>query len=125
MTRKIKSILVMADKEPQIVRVPAERKFFKGLIGDDLKISRLSDNTYLIANKNARLDDFNRFLNGDIILGTFIIIKMKKDKPSSFTKKEIRKYSNTFKLRRHQKKILLCREIFLSQYYLNSKKQIA
>ena len=43
-------------------------------IGKDLYKLKLNSNTYIIANKNANIDEFNRFLKGNIILGTFLII---------------------------------------------------
>ena len=110
---KIKVLLVMPGKEPQIVRIPASIKYIKSFIGENLYRIKLSENTTLIANRDANMADFNRMLGDKIILGTFFVVSKKKD---------IRKYTNMFKLRKHQKKIDIYREDYLEEYYSNQRK---
>lgn len=119
---KIKVLLVMPGKEPQVVRIPASIKYIKSFIGEKLFYIKLDENTILIANENANFDDFNRILGENFILGTFLIVSKKKNRRISMKKKDIRKYSNMFKLRKHQKKVDIFKEEFLEEYYLNQRK---
>ena len=74
---KIKSLLVMPGKEVQIVKIPASIKYIKAFIGEELYKVKLNENTLLIANKNAKIDEFNRILGTNILLGTFLIVSIK------------------------------------------------
>lgn len=114
---KIKVLLVMPGKEPQLVRIPANTKFLKSFIGDNLQRFKLDDETTLICNKDADITEFNRLFNNNILLGTFLIVAVKNKHRVSLKKKAIRKYSNMFKLRKHIRKIAHYKEEYLSQYY--------
>ena len=119
---KIKCLLVMPGKEVQRVRIPANIKFIKALIGENLLNIRANENNIIIANQNARNDEFNRFFQGNILYGTFIIVSIKKNKRTSMKKRDIRKFSNMFKLSKHQKKIERFKEEFLEEYYYQQRK---
>ena len=119
---KVKVLLVMPGKEIQTVKIPASLKFIKAFIGKELYKIRLNSNIMLIANKNATIDEFNRFLYGNIILGTFLIISIKNNRIISLKNKDIRKYTNVFKLRKHQKKIEIYKEEYLEEYYSKQRK---
>ena len=119
---KIKCLLVMPGKEIQRVRIPANIKFIKALIGENLLNIRANENNIIIANQNARNDEFNRFFQGNILYGTFIVVSLKKNKRTSMKKKHIRKFSNMFKLSKHQKKIERFKEEFLEEYYYQQRK---
>lgn len=111
----------MPNKEAQIMKIPANIKFIKSLIGDELYKVRLDDRNILIANKNADINDFNRILGTNIILGTFLIVSVKNNHRASMKKRDLRKYSNMFKLRKHQKKVNAYKDDFLEDYYTNQK----
>lgn len=119
---KIKVLLVMPGKEPQVVRIPASIKYIKSFIGENLFRIKLDDNTNLIADKNANIVDFNRMLGGNVILGTFFIVSKKNGRRVSMKKKDIRKYTNMFKLRKHQKKVDSYKDEYLEEYYSNQRK---
>ena len=119
---KIKCLLVMPGKEVQRVRIPANIKFIKALIGEHLLNIRANQNNIIIANQNARNDEFNRFFQGNILYGTFIVVSLKKNKRTSMKKKDIRKFSNMFKLSKHEKKIERFKEEFLEEYYYQQRK---
>lgn len=119
---KIKCLLVMPGKEIQRVRIPANIKFIKALIGENLLDIRANENNIIIANQNARNDEFNRFFQGNILYGTFIVVSLKKNRRTSMKKKDIRKFSNMFKLSKHQKKIERFKEEFLEEYYYQQRK---
>ena len=119
---KIKCLLVMPGKEVQRVRIPANIKFIKALIGENLLNIRANENNIIIANQNARNDEFNRFFQGNILYGTFIVVSLKKNKRTSMKKKDIRKFSNMFKLSKHEKKIERFKEEFLEEYYYQQRK---
>jgi len=119
---KIKVLLVMPGKEVQIVKIPANLKFIKAFIGNDLFRIKLNENTIIYGDKNAKNDEFNRILGGNILLGTFLIISIKNNYKISMKKKDIRKYTNMFKLRKHQKKIDIYKEEYLEEFYFNQRK---
>lgn len=119
---KIKVLLVMPGKEVQVMKIPANIKFIKSFVGEELYRVRLNENTVLIANKNAKLDEFNRILGGNILLGTFIIVSIKNKHRVSMKRKDIRKFSNMFKLRKHQRKVEIYKDEYLEEYYSNQRK---
>lgn len=118
---KIKVLLVMPGKEVQTVKIPASIKYIKAFIGDELYRVKLNENTVLIANKNAKIDEFNRILGENIILGTFLIVSIKNNRRVSMKKKDIRKFTNMFKLRKHQKKVDIYKDEYLEEYYSNQR----
>ena len=102
---KIKVLLVMPGKEVQTVRIPASIKYIKSFIGENLFRIKLDSNNILIADKDANFADFNRLLGGNVILGSFFIVSIKNNRRVSMKKKDIRKYTNMFKLKKHQRKM--------------------
>ena len=118
---KIKVLLVMPGKEVQAVKIPASIKYIKAFIGDELYRVKLNENTVIIANKNAKIDEFNRMLGGNILLGTFLIVSIKNNRRVSMNKKDIRKFTNMFKLRKHQKKVDIYKDEYLEEYYSNQR----
>lgn len=119
---KIKVLLVMPGEEVKIIRIPANNKFIKSFIGENLFEKKLDDNNILIGNSNARIEEFNRLLKNDIILGKFIIVSIKKNRRVSMKKKDIRKYKNIFKLRKHQNKINKIKDEYLEEYYSKQRE---
>lgn len=119
---KIKALLVIPNKEVQLVKIPASNKFIEAFIGKERYQKCLDENTILIANKNANIDEFNRVLGNVVLLGTFLIVSIKNNRKVSMKKKDIRKFTNIFKLRKHQKKINTYKEEFLEDYYSNQRK---
>lgn len=119
---KIKVLLVIPNNEVQLVKIPASTKFIKSFIGKNLFKIKLSENTMIIANKDAQFDDFNRIVKGNIILGTFLIVSIKNNRRVSMKKREIRRYNNMFKLRKHQSKILMYKDEYLENYYTKQKE---
>lgn len=118
---KIKVLLVMPNKEVQVVKIPASTKFIKAFIGDDLYRVKLNETTVLIANKNAKVDEFNRILGENILLGIFLIVSIENNHRVSMKKKDIRKFTNMFKLRKHQRKVELYKDEYLEEYYTNQR----
>ena len=112
----------MPGKEVQTVKIPASLKFIKSFIGNELFKIKLNETTMIYANKNATHDEFNRIIGGNIILGTFLIVSIKNNRRVSMRKKNIRKYTNMFKLRKHQKKVNIYKEEYLEEYYSNQRK---
>jgi len=132
---KIKVLLVMPGKEIQIVKIPASIKFIKSFIGNELYRIKLNRNTVIIANRDAKLDEFNRFLDGNVILGAFLIVSIKNRHRVSMKKKDIKTFSNMFQLKKHKKEIDIYKNEYLANYYLkqielqkinaeNSKREI-
>ena len=118
---KIKVLLIMPNKEVQIVKIPANIKFIKSFIGEYLFNIKLSDNIFIIANRNAKFDEFNRIVGRNIVLGTFIVVSIKNNHIVSIKKKDIRKYNNMFKLKKHESKIQMYKEEYLEEYYTNQR----
>lgn len=119
---KIKVLLVMPGKEVQLVKIPTNMNYIKGLVGKNLAKVKLDERTILIVNTRAPIDEFNRIFQENIILGTFLIVAIKNNHYISLKKREINKYTNMFKLRKHQKKINIYKEEFLEEFYSNQRK---
>lgn len=119
---KIKVLLVMPGKEVQTVRIPASIKYIKSFIGENLFRIKLDSNNILIADKDANFADFNRLLGGNVILGSFFIVSIKNNRRVSMNKKDIRKYTNMFKLKKHQRKIDIYKDEYLEEFYSNQRK---
>lgn len=119
---KVKVLLVMPGKEVQIMKIPASFKFIKSFIGEELYEVKLDKNIMILANKNASVDEFNRMLGDNIILGTFLIASIKNNRINSLKKKEQRKYANIFKLRKHKKKLDMYKNEFLEDFYTKQKE---
>ncbi len=119
---KIKCLLVMPNKEVQKVKIPGNLKFVRALIGKDLLKIRASKSNLIIANQNAEKDEFNRIYQGCILYGTFLVVSIKNKKLCSMKRKDIRKFSNMFKLSKHQKKIERFKDEFLEEYYYQQRK---
>ena len=120
---KIKVLLFMPGREAQLIKIPASTKFIKSFIGEDLFSIKLSENTMLYANKDAKVDEFNRFYKGNVLLGNFLVISIKNNYRVSMKKKDIRKYSNMFKLRKYQRRLETLKEEYLEEYYYTQRKQ--
>ncbi len=119
---KIKVLMVMPGKEVQIIKIPASMKFIRSFIGKDLFKIELDKNIMLIASKNANNDEFNRLVFDNIILGTFLVVCIKNNRIVSMKKKDLRRYFNIFKLRKHKKKIDIYKTEYLEEYYSNQRK---
>ncbi len=119
---KIKSLLVMPGKEVQKVKIPANIKFIKSLLGDDLQKIRVNENTIIYLSTQTDYTEYNRLFDGYILIGTFLIVSIKNNKRVSMKKRDIRKYTNMFKLSKHEKKVNHFKEEFLEEYYFNQRK---
>ena len=115
---KIKVLLVIPGKEVQVIKISPNIKHIKAFLGEDLYKVKLNEDNLLIASKNARHDDFNRIYGGNILLGTFLIVSIKKNHRTSMKKRDIRRFTKMFRLDRHQRKIDIYREEYLEKYYL-------
>ena len=115
---KIKVLLVIPGKEVQVIKISPNIKHIMAFLGEDLYKVKLNEDNLLIASKNARHDDFNRIYGGNILLGTFLIVSIKKNHRTSMKKRDIRRFTKMFRLNRHQRKIDIYREEYLEKYYL-------
>lgn len=115
---KIKVLLVIPGKEVQVIKISPNIKHIKAFLGEDLYKVKLNEDNLLIASKDARHDDFNRIYGGNILLGTFLIVSIKKNHRTSMKKRDIRRFTKMFRLDRHQRKIDIYREEYLEKYYL-------
>ena len=119
---KVKCLLVMPGKEVQQAKIPANIKFIKALLGKELQMIKINESTTIYLSKNVDYTEQNRIFSGYILIGTFLVVSVKNNKIVSMKKKDIRKYTNMFKLSKHQKKIKYFREEFLEEYYFNQRK---
>ena len=103
--------------EVQKIKIPANMKFIKTYLGGNLYRYKIDDSTIIYGSKNCSQNDFNRFLNGRIVIGPFIIVSIKKGRRVSMRKKELKKYTNYFKLHKHQKKVNVLKEECLEEHY--------
>lgn len=124
MNRKIKALLVMPGKEAQLVKIPANIKFIKSFIGEILQKVRLNNDVILIANRDSKFEDANRLLGDSLILGTFLIVNFKNNHRVNLNNRQIRKYTNTFLLRKHSRKIELLKKEYFKNYYSSTNQNL-
>ncbi len=124
MNRKIKALLVMPGKEAQLVKIPANIKFIKSFIGENLQKVRLNNDVILIANRDSKFEDANRLLGDSLILGTFLIVNFKNNHRVNLNNRQIRKYTNTFLLRKHSRKIELLKKEYFKNYYSSTNQNL-
>lgn len=114
---KIKCLLIKPGEKVKVERIPGNIKFIKSLIGNRLIRIKLEENAIILANKDASKVDFNRILGDKIINGTFLVVGIKDSRRVSLKKRQIRKYSNLFKLEKHQRRINRYKDSLLNMYY--------
>ena len=114
---KIKVLLVAPGMEVQKVRIPASTKFIKSFIGNDLIKLNITESVAIFANKNPNIEEFNRLYKDKIMMGSFFVVGLKKQKLASLKKREMKRYINLFKLSKHKVKIEKLKEEFLEKYY--------
>jgi len=114
---KIKVLLVAPGMEVQKVRIPASTKFIKSFIGNDLIKLNITESVAIFANKNPNIEEFNRVYKDNIMMGSFFVVGLKKQKLASLKKREMKRYINLFKLSKHKVKIEKLKEEFLEKYY--------
>lgn len=119
---KIKCLLVMPNKEVQKVRIPSSLKFVKSFIGNNLLKINLNESTIIYANQDAQNDEFNRLYQGFIVFGTFFVVSIKNNKRVSMKRRDLKKYTNMFKLSKHQRKIERYKDEFLEEFYVSQRK---
>lgn len=119
---KIKVLLIIPNRKVQVVRIPSNIKFLKDFLGKELCQIRLDKNNILVADRKAEYDDFNRIYNGEIIRGPFFVISIKNRQRRSLNKKDIKKYSDIFKLEKHKITVDRYKEEYLEKYYLKQAK---
>ena len=83
---KIKVLLVAPGMEVQKVRIPASTKFIKSFIGNDLIKLNITESVAIFANKNPNIEEFNRFYKDNIMMGSFFVVGLKKQKLASLKK---------------------------------------
>lgn len=127
--RKIKALFIMSNVEPLVMKIPREKKFIKNLIGKELHLVKLKGDAYIVGNKKANIDDFNRRLGDSILLGSFLIVNMRNKKLYSLDKYQIRRYTSMFCLKKHQKTLDKISDLFakytlkmIKNYYANNSK---
>ena len=111
----------MPGKEVQIIKTPGDVRNIKSIIGKKLCRIDLNENTIIIADKNANVEEFNRFLGDEIIYGAFLVVSYKNNKVISMKKRDLRRFRNRFRLKKHQKKIEHYKEEYLEEYYYNQR----
>ena len=114
---KIKVLLVAPGMEVQKVRIPASTKFIKSFIGNDLIKLNITESVAIFANKNPNIEEFNRVYKDNIMMGSFFVVGLKRQKLASLKKREMKRYINLFKLSKHKVKIEKLKEEFLEKYY--------
>ena len=102
---KFKILLVMPDEEVKVKKISGNYKAIKSLIGNEIIEMELDKDILLIANQHPKASDFNRILGEHIIRGALVIVSRSNNKLVSLKKRNIRKYRNMFKLKKHRKKI--------------------
>lgn len=105
MKNKIRILVVEPFKEPYQIRIKHTLKNLQRIVGGYIEILQLEHTVDLICNDEGKINGlpFNRFVDYDIIAGTFIIAGHKDSETISLSRKQIKKYKEVFRLSTHQK----------------------
>ena len=105
MSNKIRILVVEPFKEPYQIRIEHTLKNLQRIVGGYIEILQLDYNTDLVCNDEGKINrlPLNRFIDYDIIAGTFIIAGHKDSETISLSRKQIKKYKEIFRLNTHQK----------------------
>ncbi len=76
---KIKVLLVKPNEEPKIIEIENTEDSFKDIVSGELEYIKLEPNVKLMCNKNGKQQDleFNRVIENDVVVGTFIVVGYK------------------------------------------------
>lgn len=119
---KIKCLLVMPGKEVQKIKIPGNIKFIKSFLGRNLQKISLDKNNVIYISQNADYTEYNRLFRDGILIGSFLVVSTKNGRKVSMKKRDLRKYTNMFKLAKHEKKIERFKDEFLEEFYSNQRK---
>ena len=105
MSNKIRILVVEPFKEPYQIRIEHTLKNLQRIVGGYIEILQLDYNTDLVCNDEGKINrlPLNRFIDYDIIAGTFIIAGHKDSETISLSRKQIKNYKEVFRLNTHQK----------------------
>ena len=117
MSNKIRILVVEPFKEPYQIRIEHTLKNLQEIVGGYIEILQLDYNTDLVCNDEGKINrlPLNRFVDYDIIAGTFIIVGHKDSETISLSRKQIKKYKEVFRLNTHQK--------YMSYLFNNSRDE--
>ena len=104
MSNKIRILVVEPFKEPYQITIEHTLKNLQRIVGGYIEILQLDHNVDLICNDEGKINrlPLNRFVDYDIIAGTFIIAGHKDSETISLRRKQIKKYKEVFRLDKHQ-----------------------
>lgn len=76
---RIRVLLVEPNEEPREAEIENTDETFREMVGGELEYIKLESNVKLICNKNGKQQDleFNRVIENDIVVGTFIVVGYK------------------------------------------------
>ena len=102
---KIRVLIVEPNKESYQIKIEHTLKNLQKIVGGYIEILQLDYNTDLVCNDDGKINrlPLNRFIDYDIIAGTFIIAGHKDSETISLSRKQIKKYKEIFRLDTHQK----------------------
>lgn len=114
---KIRVLIVEPNKESYQIRIEHTLKNLQEIVGGYIEILQLDYNTDLVCNDEGKINrlPLNRFVDYDIIAGTFIIVGHKDSETISLSRKQIKKYKEVFRLNTHQK--------YMSYLFNNSRDE--
>ena len=107
---KIKVLLVKPNEEPKIIEIENTEDSFKDIISGELEYIKLEQNVKLICNKNGKQQnlEFNRVIENDVVVGTFLVVGYKKGVITSL--EDIDKQMRYFNLKNDDGMIEFCRK---------------
>lgn len=100
---KIRVLIVEPIGEPKEEEIEHSLEKMQSIVGGLIEFVALEENVDLICNEEGKINNLpiNRIVTNDVICGTFFITGHKNGDTISLTDKQIQKYKNYFKLRKH------------------------
>lgn len=97
---KIRILVVKPNEEPHVLKVENTLKELQNIVGGLIEFIQLEHNVDLICNEEGKIRHLpmNRFVQNDIICGTFFIAGEHEGETISLSRKQIKKYKKRFRL---------------------------
>lgn len=107
MSNKIRILVVEPNKEPYQKKIEHSLKNLQKTVNGYIEVLQLEHNVDIICNEEGKINGlpFNKVVDYDIIVGTFIIAGHNDSETISLSRKQIKKYKEMFKLSKHNQYI--------------------
>ena len=125
MNNKIRVLIVEPNIEPYQLKVDNTLKSLQHIVGGYIEVLQLEPTVDIICNDEGKIIPLplNRFTELDVIAGTFLVAGHKNEETISLSRKQIKKYTEVFKLAKHKRYMRCLIQNIRDDKFLNDIKK--